>query len=278
MRRLLSALAPAILLTFTSPVHAQDALSAARALYSAARYEDALGAFDAMKSGDQLTPDTALAVEQGRAYCLLALGRRADAQTAIATIVNLDPFFVPGEGDTPPKLRAAFRDARRRALPDTLNRMYSRAKAAYDGKDFVSAASAFSRILALLHDPDLALEPGPGADMRLMAMQFLGLTQSASPLFDASSKNVTRPVPVQTTVAIPDAVRPAGAARTMEVEVVVTAYGAVESATVRQPDAAGLAPLVVRAVLEWRYRPALRAGKPVRYRMVVQVVIPSRGA
>jgi hypothetical protein len=276
MKRLLITFATLVLVVLALPVHAQDALSAARALYAAARYEDALAAFDAMKSGGQLTPKTALAVEQGRAYCLLALGRTADAQAAIGAVVTLDPLFLPSEDDTPPKLRAAFREGRRLALPDAIDRVFSRAKAEYDGKDFVHAAAGFSLILALLDDPDAGLQPMARTDMRQMAKELLGLTQTAVPIFDASSPDVTPPVPVQTTVSLPDAVRPTDAAATMEVEVVVTTQGTVESATVKEPDTGGLAPLVVRIALQWSYRPAVRNGTPVRYRMIVPVVIPRR--
>ncbi len=274
---LLFGLAASLLLTLAPPVSAQDPLSAARALYAAARYEDALSAFDAIKSRGALSAEDGLAVEQGRAYCLLALGRKADARAAIEAVVTLDPLFVPGEDETPPKIRAAFRDARRSALPDMLDHLYSRAKNASDSKNFIEAAAGFSRILALLDDPDLTLEPGPRADMRAMAKGFLGLTQATTTLFDATWKDVTPPVPERTAIDIPSSMRPLGAAVTLAIEVILTAQGTVESATVRKPDTSGLAPLVLRAMLAWRYRPAAREGRPVRYRMVVQVAIPPRG-
>ena len=277
MRRLRSGLALWLLLILAPLAGAQDALSAARALYAAAQYDDALGAFDTLKSRGVLAPEVALAVEQGRAFCLLALGRKADAQAAIAAAVDIDPFFLPGEDDTAPKLRNAFRDGRRLALPVALDHLYSRAKSAYDGKNLVDASIGFSRILALLDDPDLALDPAPRADMRLTATGFLGLTRTASPLFDAAATNVTAPVPLRTPVDVPDRVRPSTSPTTIDVDVVLTAQGTVESAAARNPDAAGLAPQVVRTVLGWRYNPALRDGVPVRYRMVVQVVITPRG-
>jgi tetratricopeptide (TPR) repeat protein len=275
MRRLRPGLALWLLVILAPLAGAQDALSAARALYAAAQYDDALAAFDTLKSRGVLAPETALAVEQGRAFCLLALGRQADARAAIEAVVNLDPLYVPGEDDTPPKIRAAFRDARRSALPDVLDHLYSRAKNAYDSKNFIEAAAGFSRILALLDDPDLTLEPGPRSDMRAMAKGFLGLTQTTT-LFDAAWKEVTPPVPERTTIDIPRSLGPIGAAATLAIEVILTAQGKVESATVRTPDTSGLAPLVLRAVQAWRYRPAVREGRPVRYRMMVQVVIPPR--
>ena len=277
MRRYRPVLALSLLLILAPLASAQDALSAARALYAAAQYEDALGAFNAIKAREVMGPETALGVEQRRAFCLLALDRKADAQAAIAAVVDLDPFFLPGEDDMAPKFRIAFRDGRRRALPGALDRLYSRAKSAYDARNVVDAAGGFTRVLALLDDPDLTLEPGPRGDMRLMSQGFLGFTRSASPLFDAAARNVAAPVPLRTGANVPDRLRPAASPKTVEVDLVLTAQGTVESATVREPDAAGLAPQVVRAVLDWRYSPALRDGVPVRYRMVVQVVIPPRG-
>jgi hypothetical protein len=207
----------------------------------------------------------------------MALDRRADALSAIAALVDLDPFFLPGDEDMAPKLRTLCRAGRRGALSDALDRMYSSAKGAYDKKDFVDAAIVFSRILALLDDPDMTIDPTPRADMRQAATRLLGLTRSANPLFDAAAKNVTAPVPLRTDIQVPDRVRPAKSPKTIEVDVVLTAQGAVESATVREPDSAGLAPQVIRAALDWRYSPALRDGVPVRYRMVVQVMVPPRG-
>lgn len=277
MTVLRSGLAVWLLLLLAPPAGAQDALSAARTLYAAAQYDEALGAFDAMKSRDVLTPEAAVAVEQGRALCLLALGRQPAAQAAIAALVDLDPFYLPGEDDTAPKIRTAFREGRRTALPDALGRLYSRAKSAYDSRNLPDAAAGFSRVLALLDDPDLALDAGPRASMRQMAQGFLGFTRSASPLFDAAAPHVTVPQPLRTGIDVPDRVRPAAAAKSVEVDVVLTTQGTVESAAVRDADADGLAPQVVRAVLDWRYSPALRDGVPVRYRMVVQVVVAPRG-
>ncbi len=277
MRRLLLGLVPVLLLTLGPRALAQDPLSAARALYAAARYEDALSAFDAVKSRGALAVETAVAVEQGRASCLLALGRQADAQTAIAALVDLDPFFLPREDEIAPKLMSAFRDGRRQALSGTLDRLYARAKSAYDSRNIVDAAAGFSRWLALLDDPDLTLDAAPRVDMRLTGQRFLGLTRSSSPLFDAAAKRLTAPVPLMTTVSVPDRVRPVSSARTVAVDVVLTAQGTVESAIVWDPDLVGLTPQVVQAVLGWKYSPARRNGVPVRYRMVVQVLILPRG-
>jgi TonB family protein len=298
-----------------APLGAQDGMSAAQALYAEARYEDALKAFDALvaASGQQLR--TALAIEQGRALCLLALGRGADAQQAIETMLRLDPMFKLAEDDASPKIRAVFRDARRRALAGVLQEVYERAKLAYERKAYDEAVVGFGQVLALLDDPDLVLNAGPRADMRLVAKAFEDLAKAASapppvpppqaapapvgsvgaegtaapggvpaaagsrggtaagPLYDGASKDVTAPVPQRTDVRIPDSLKRSLPTGDVVVELVVSAAGTVESVTVRQSPDAVFGALVARAVMDWRYRPASRAGMPVRYRMMTKVVV-----
>jgi TonB family protein len=305
-------------LCLAAPLRAQDALSAAQALYADARYEDALKAFDALKAAGSQAPGAALAVEQGRAYCLLALDRGGDAQQAIESILRLDPFFRPSEDDTPPKIRTAFRDVRRRALAGVVQQVYERAKLAYERKAYEEAVTGFGQVRALLDDPDLVLDAGPRADMRLVAGAFEDLAKAASvpspppsdpaavaadrpatptgvapagapsvppvpgaaregaatdPPYDAASKDVTAPVPVRTDVRIPEQLRRTGPTGDVVVEVVVSASGTIESATVRQSPDAMIGALVARAAMDWRYRPALKAGVAVRYRLMARVVL-----
>ena len=294
---------------------AQDGLSAAQALYADARYEEALKAFDALKAAGGQPPRTALAIEQGRAFCLLALDRGADAQQAIEAMLRLDPSFTLSADETPPKIRNAFRDVRRRALAGVLQEVYERAKQAYERKAYDEAVVGFGQVLALLDDPDLVLDAGPRADMRLVAKAFGDLAKAAStppptappsgppasggaaavdasapprggaapagtrggastePLYDAASKDVTAPVPERTDFRIPDSLRRSLPTGDVVVELVVSAAGTVESVTVRQSPDAVFAALVSRAVMDWRYRPATKAGKPVRYRMMTKVVV-----
>jgi TonB family protein len=307
-----------------APLGAQDALSAAQALYADARYEDALKAFDALKAAGGQPPPTALAIEQGRAFCLLALDRSADAQQAIETMLHLDPSFKPKEDETSPKIRAVFRDVRRRALAGVLQEVYARAKQAYERKAYDEAVTGFGQALALLDDPDLVLDAGPRADMRLVARAFEDLAKAAStppaavpppgseasggavgvdqpagsrgatpsstpgvapapggargrgstsPVYDGAAKDVTPPVPVRTDVQIPDSLRRSLSTGDVVVELVVSATGTVESVTVRQSPDAVFGAIVARVVMDWRYRPASRAGKPVRYRMMTKVVV-----
>jgi TonB family protein len=319
MRRLSLAL---VACCVAAALHGQDGLSVAQALYGEARYEEALKAFDALKTAGGQAAPTVLTVEQGRAFCLLALDRRAEADRSIEAILGLDPFYKPPADDTPPKIRTAFREVRRRALGGVLQQLYQQAKAAYERKAYAEAAAGFSQVTTLLDDEDLVLDDGPRGDMRLVARAFEDLAKAtsapppaappaaappsapadggrpasepargavppaagaagaaaagkaaAAPIYDALAKDVTPPVAQRTDVPIPNAIRNMLPNGEVVVEVVVSATGAIETATARVSPDPLLGATVARAALDWRYRPATRQGAPVRYRMSVKVVV-----
>jgi hypothetical protein len=124
--------------TFSRPSHAgaQDAdLTAARDLYASAAYDDALSVLNRLRSSEHPASQSR-AIEQYRAFCLLALGRPADAEQAIEAVVAAEPTYTPGDGDASPRIRSAFTAVRRRMLPSIIQQKYAQAKAAFDRKDF----------------------------------------------------------------------------------------------------------------------------------------------
>src|SRR5205814_9964563 len=132
----------AIVLTAAS-VQAQDGeLAAARDLYASAAYDDALAVLNRLRSSDH-APSQSRAIEQYRAFCLLALGRAADAEQAIEAVVTAEPSYHPSDSDVSPRIRNAFADVRRRMLPVIVQQKYAQAKAAYERKEWAAAASGF---------------------------------------------------------------------------------------------------------------------------------------
>src|SRR5215471_15531954 len=85
----------------------QDSLGAARDLYAAAAYEDALTVLNRLRSTDR-PPEEARSLDQYRAYCLLALGRTSEADQAIEAIVAANPSYRAVEADVSPRIRSAF--------------------------------------------------------------------------------------------------------------------------------------------------------------------------
>src|SRR5438034_3862203 len=113
----------AIVLAFGIAAEAQDSVNAARDLYTAAAYEDALTVLDRLRASARRTDDSR-SIEQYRAFCLLALGRTDDAERALEAVVAVAPAYRPSAADVSPRVRSAFSDVRRRVLPRVIQQKY----------------------------------------------------------------------------------------------------------------------------------------------------------
>lgn len=289
MRAALVLAACVVMMLATAPrLHTQEPLAAARQLYAAAEYEEALRVLDGL-------PPAALREERQtaelyRALCLLALGRRADADRALEALVTHDPLYRLAD-DLSPRLRAAFTDARRRVVPALVQQQYSEAKHAFDRKEFVSAASGFKRVVDVLSDTDLAqaVSQPPLSDVRTLAAGFhdLSLKAIAPPpppppppvpvalppaIYTGEEPNVTPPVAIrQELPRFPGAVRPGGMKGV--IEVVIDEEGAVASAVMVVPTMPSYDKMLLTATARWLYYPATRDGKPVKFRKRIQITI-----
>ena len=157
---------------------AQDSLAAARELYTSAAYEDALAMLGRLRAEDVDVAE-GKDVDVYRAFCLLALGKKADAERTIEALVSADASYRPSDADASPRLRAAFSEVRRRLLPALVQRQYAQAKAAFDRKNYQIASEEFSRTLDWLSDPDLgtAAAAPPLDDLRVLVTGFLDLSR-----------------------------------------------------------------------------------------------------
>jgi hypothetical protein len=289
----------AALLLMTAPVYAadQESIAAARDLYASAAYEDALAILNKLPETNRPIEE-AKTIEQYRAFCLLALGRTAEAEHAIETVVAAEPLYRPA-GDLSPRVRNAFSEVRRRVLPSIIQQKYAQAKAAFDRKEFGAAAAGFSQVLEAMADPDVATAVGqpPLADLRTLAVGFkdLAVTAAAPPLVPAapptSAPAVVEPPPsprppkvysVGDTEVVPPVVLkqdlPAYPGqvtlpRQGLIEIVVDENGTVESAFMRIGVSNSYDGIAIAAARNWRYRPAMLNGTPVKYRKAVQVTI-----
>jgi hypothetical protein len=273
---------------------AEDSLTSARDLYAAASYEDALGVLNRIRSTDQ-HGDEIRAIDEYRAFCLLALGRNADADQAIQSVIAADPFFQP-TADVSPRVRATFTEVRRRMLPGIAQDRYAMAKAAFERKEFAEAELAFRQVLSVLADPDVAgaaAQP-PLADIRTLASGFRDLSAKAAlppPLPAAPmSEPVPPPRPSVPQVFGPDdtSVVPPAIIRQQlpsfdyqllvppspgSLEVVIDERGTVESARMRKSIFARYDAQLLDATRSWQYRPAMLNGVPVKYRKVVNISV-----
>src|SRR5262249_8147151 len=264
----------------------QDALTAARDLYASAAYEDALAALNRVPESGRSVEDTR-AVSQYRAFCLLALNRTAEAERAIEALVARDPMYRP-TNDVSPRVRAAFTDVRRRVLPGIIQQTYADAKAAFDRKEFDSAAAGFTRALDVMNDPDAAQVAALG-DLRTLAGGFRDLAAKASapppppppaPAPVASAPTPAMPAapriysPTDPNVVPPQIIKQdlppfpgqLVMTRTGAIEVTIDENGAVESALIRQSVGSQYDNIALKAAHDWRYVPASIDGRPVKYR------------
>jgi TonB family protein len=278
----------------------ENDLAAARELYASASYDDALVVLNRLRASDR-SPGQSRAIEQYRAFCLLALGRAADAQQAIEAVVVAEPSYQPDENDVSPRVRTAFADVRRRMLPVIIQQKYTQAKTAFDRKDFAAAATGFSQVLVALADPAVSAEAArpPLADLRTLAVGFEELSAKAAapppPLPVAPPVQVAAPPPPPAPVANrpytpedrnvipPNAINQSlpvfqgavFAPRYGMIEVLISETGDVESAVMTQSVTVSYDRLAIAAAKKWRYTPASVNGVPVKFRKSVQVSVKS---
>jgi hypothetical protein len=284
----------AAVLLFAAFALGQDSVTAARDLYASAAYEDALTVLNGLPPANR-APDEARAIEQYRAFCLLALGRTAEAEHAIETVVSGAPLYQPAAADVSPRVRAAFSDVRRRMLPGIIQQQYARSKAAYDRKDFAAAVSGFERVLEVMGDPDVATAAtqSPLSDLRMLATDFHDLAVTAStppppppaPVVTAPGAPVVVPprifMPGDAGIVPPITVRQELPSFPGQVplekqgmmEVIIDEAGAVEAAVMRQKVSPAYDALALGATRAWRYKPASLNGVPVKFRKFITITI-----
>jgi TonB family protein len=273
---------------------AQASLSAARDLYASAAYTEALVMLNGLAAGERPREERQM-VDLYRTLCLLALGRKAEADSMVDAMIVQDPLYRPAS-DVPPRMRSAFSAARKRLLPSILQQKYIAAKAAFDRKDFAAAAGGFQQVLNGLADPDIApaaTQP-PLADLRTLADGFYDLSAKAvapavsarppapvraaagpapdlSHVYGAHDRNVVPPVTVRQ--AIPRIRGKVPTSGEAVVELVIDTRGAVESVRMAVPLNATFDQEVLIAAKLWQYQPAMLDGVPVRYRKQVKVSV-----
>lgn len=299
MSRLPHPLVVALLLLMAVPtcLMAQETMQAAESLYAAASYDEALAVLDRLRMAKP-APSEVRAINQQRALCLLALGRTEEAELAIAAVVQADPAYRPDATSTSPRVRSAFKDVRSRLLPEIVQREYADARRHYDAKAWPESAAAFQLVVALSADPDLdAAQVAALADLKLLADGFAKLAEAAAApppppapepaepapvvppppvvdydaVFDGTEAGVIPPVTLRqdlppwtlTSLPIPRS--------TGELEVIVSADGVVERATLVRRISQMYDRQVLDATKHWRYRPASLDGRPVRFRKTIKI-------
>ena len=267
-------------------------LANARALYAAASYDEALSHLTTITD-----PALAAQVEQYRALCFLALGRTDEAERALERIVLSKPMYKVTDADVSPRLVTLFAEVRKRALPGVAKKIFADGRAAFLGKSFAESRDRFTALLALLKEDELASQHDT-ADLQLLADGFLRLSEAAleppkpaappppppaepaaparpvpPTIYTVDDKDVTPPGDIERRLPAWDASNPviAASARRGILEVVINEKGGVESAVLRAPVSPHYDEKLLDAAKKWRFRPATKDGKPVKFRRLFAI-------
>src|SRR3954447_11198443 len=171
-------LATLLLMSIPRLAGAQDLLASARTQYQAAAYDEALTTLQQLAANKaSLSATDARDVEEYRFLCLLALGRKDEARTAMGIVVKSDPLYTLDAGSTPPRVVTAFTEVRRELLPQIATQLYAESKAAYDKKETADARAGFEQLMQMLADPDMQ---GKLSDLGTLAKGFLDLSATAA--------------------------------------------------------------------------------------------------
>ena len=287
---------------FQADAPGQGALAHARDLYTSAAYDEALAVLREYRA----TPAETVEAEQYRAFCLIALGKIDDAAQVIEQIITANPSFRPPDAQASPRVRDAFRTVRRRMLPAIVRQAYTDAREAFTRSDLDVAAKAFDRVVTLLNDPDVA-DNADLADLRLLSKGFGELIakttattapaapalpsarepQSAPPppaapsssgtwntdhVYGADDSDVTPPIAISQVVPTWHPMGQPLKTHELTAVILIDEVGNVASVRLQGTSRNSSYDTLLReAAGHWKYQPAMRAGRPVRFQKVVAI-------
>jgi TonB family protein len=181
-------------------------------------------------------------------------------------------------------------------LPAIVQQKYVVAKAAFDSKDYATAMAGFSQVIETLADPDLrvAASKPPLSDMGTLAMGFRDLSAKSIPPPAPPEPVAAAPPPPAQVAAVPSRIYNRGELHVTApvilrqdlppfprnigpmadggvLEIVINENGVVETATMRTSVNPRYDSLAIAATRNWRYRPALVAGTPVKFRKQISI-------
>ena len=261
---------------------AQDTLEEAKAHYAAAAYEEALSTLTRIDAAPALNK---VELEQYRAFCFIALGKMAEAERAVASLVAADPRYVPSPSVASPKVLQLVSDMRRKELPGIARKLFDEGKAAYKEKELPRAQRNFQLLLQLLDDPALKGRP-ENEDLRALADGFVALLDSASapapPPPATATETVIRtsgtpamepPVAIQQTLPewMPTDKFAGSRDYVGSIKVTIGIDGRVKSAAIEKATHPIYDARLLQVAKGWLYKPATRNGEPVESEKVIAI-------
>jgi tetratricopeptide (TPR) repeat protein len=284
----------------STPVRAnQEMLASAKSLYESASYEAALSQLSAINTAELV--DT---VDTYKALCLLGLGRVRDAEQALELLVTRQPLLALSDTEYSPRVVSLFRDVRKKALPAAAQQLYTVARSDYENKNYEAAAIGFKQALQVMSDIGPEARTATLDDLRELASGFLTLADAklaaapapvpvrapaAAAAAPAPAPVATRIMPTFFTLADVDVTPPAVIDQQVPpwtftayapnrvfngtLELIIDEKGLVESVALTEPVWPPYDLALIQAAKRWSYRPAVKAGTPVKFKRVLVINI-----
>ncbi len=262
---------------------AQEPMTKARELYTAAAYEEALGALVRLDSDE---------ARQYRALCLLALGRQTEATTALEALITASPMFTPPAEEVPPRFLALVSDVKRKLLPTIARKIFADAREQFRAKTNDAGLKQFGLVVALTSDPAFK-DSADAQDLQTLATGFIDLVRTAAApapapgvQANAAATGADTPARVARAEAAPSVVQaviirqdlpgvPPEAVGltgpTVSVRVQIDAQGKVAGASIEQSAHPLYDRLLLRATRDWLFKPATLNGRAMASEKVVAV-------
>lgn len=208
---------------------------------------------------------------------LLASERAEDAQRAFDAIILANPLYQLDAARSTPEAVAALEASRRDILPALARRDYMNARTALDAGDYDRALSEGGRIATMLadYDRDAAFAGLHSAVQQLLARAAAMKAREDERIYTEADQGVTPPAPLsrQLPAALPFGIT----SQTVgTLEMLISREGEVETVKLHTPLNRYHERMIVSAAKAWRYRPASKDGRPVRFRLITTINLPER--
>lgn len=208
---------------------------------------------------------------------LLASGRSEEAQLVFDSIILANPLYQLDAARSTPEARAALEASRRVMLPALARRDYMDARASLDAGDYDRALSEAGRIETMLatYDGGASVAGLRSVVEQLLARAAAVKAREEERVYTDGDEGVIPPAPLsrQLPAAPPPGVT-SDAVGTLEM--LISQAGEVEAVKLHTPLNRYHERMIVSAAKAWRYTPASKDGKPVRFRLITSINLPER--
>jgi hypothetical protein len=198
-----------VLLAAQPALRGQDSLNAAKDLYASAAFEEALSILSRLDGGAANAPDIDRQIDEYRAFCLYALGRTAEAESILESIIRKEPMTRLDAADASPRIETMFTNVRKRLLPSLIRERFQAVRGALNKNDFGSAEPHLAEARLMITEAEnLGVKDEGLADLGVLVDGFLQMIRSTAEERRTSPARTASPPADAAVVAAPPQPQP----------------------------------------------------------------------